>query len=127
MAGQGHHGSRDHGPSSRDGSRLALAAERSVGGSGSEATTSMARPVQAVPIAATNPPAPTPTPRAVSRLLQMRGMTPDEAANLTAFLYGLPTADLRWSLPQLNQLLFLRQMRQSGRFGRTDGGIDPRP
>jgi hypothetical protein len=54
-------------------------------------------------------------------------MTADEAANLTAFLYGLPTADLRWSLPQLNQLLFLRQMRQSGRFGRTDGGIDPRP
>jgi len=57
----------------------------------------------------------------------MRGMTPDEAANLTAFLYGLPTADLRWSLPQLNQLLFLRQMRQSGRFGHHDGGIDPQP
>jgi hypothetical protein len=57
----------------------------------------------------------------------MRGMTPDEAASLTAFLYGLPTADLRWSLSQLNQLLFLRQMRQSGRFGHTDGGIDPQP
>jgi hypothetical protein len=54
-------------------------------------------------------------------------MTPDEAASLTAFLYGLPTADLRWSLSQLNQLLFLRQMRQSGRFGHTDGGIDPHP
>jgi hypothetical protein len=57
----------------------------------------------------------------------MRGMTPDEAANLTAFLYGLPTADLRWSLPQLNQLLFLRQMRQSGRFDRDDGSIAPQP
>ena len=98
-----------------------------MGGSGSEPTTSTASPVQAVPIAATPSSAPIPTPRAVWRLLQMRGMTPDEAANLTAFLYGLPTADLRWSLPQLNQLLFLRQMRQSGRFGRTDGGIDPRP
>jgi hypothetical protein len=54
-------------------------------------------------------------------------MTPDEAANLTAFLHGLPTADLRWSLPQLNQLLFLRQMRQTGRFGPTDGGTKPQP
>jgi hypothetical protein len=54
----------------------------------------------------------------------MKGMTPDEAANLTAFLYGLPTADLHWTLPQLNQLLFLRQMRQTGRFGGTDGGHD---
>ena len=70
-------------------------------------------------------PSPTPSPRTVSRLLQMRGMSPDEAANLTAFLYGLPTADLRWSLPQLNQLLFLRQMRQSGRFGRDDGSVNP--
>lgn len=57
----------------------------------------------------------------------MKGMTPDEAANLTAFLYGLPTADLRWSLPQVNQLLFLRDMRQSGRFGRDDGGLDLEP
>jgi hypothetical protein len=57
----------------------------------------------------------------------MRGMTPDEAANLTAFLYGLPTADLRWSLPQLNTLLFLRQMRQNGRFGGGDGDVHPQP
>ena len=57
----------------------------------------------------------------------MKGMTPDEAANLTAFLHGLPTADLRWSLPQLNQLLFLRGLRQSGRFGGTDGGSDLQP
>lgn len=121
MAGQGQHGSPDRARSSRDGSRLVLAAERSAGGSGSVPTTSTATPIQA-PSAT-----PTPSPRAVWRLLQMRGMTPDEAANLTAYLYGLPTADLRWSLPQLNQLLFLRQMRQSGRFGRDDGSIDPQP
>jgi len=70
------------------------------------------------------PAAQTPSPRAVWRLLQMKGMTPDEAASLTAFLYGLPTADLRWTLPQLNQLLFLREMRQSGRFRGDDGGPD---
>jgi hypothetical protein len=35
---------------------------------------------------------------------------------LTAFLCGLPTADLRWSLHQINQLLFLQQLYQAGRF-----------
>ncbi len=114
MAVQGQQGSPDHAPSSRDGSRLGLGAELSAVGSGSEATITMANPAQ------TTSPAPTPSPRAVWRLLQMKGMTPDEAANLTAFLYGLPTADLRWTLKQVNQLLFLRQMRQSGRFGIED-------
>lgn len=117
MAGQERRGSRGHAQSSLEGSPLALAAERSAGGSGSAATTPTASPEPAT--------TPAPTPRAVWRLLQMRGMTPDEAANLTAFLYGLPTADLHWSLPQLNKLLFLRQMRQDGRFGNADG--DHRP
>jgi len=79
----------------------------------------------ASPAQAASPATPAaPSPRSVWRLLQMKGMTPDEAANLTAFLYGLPTADLRWTLPQLNQLLFLRQLRQTGRFTATDGGLD---
>lgn len=51
----------------------------------------------------------------------MKGMTPDEAASLTAFLYGLPISDLHWTLPQLNQLLFLRRLHQIGRFGGRDG------
>jgi hypothetical protein len=66
----------------------------------------------------------TPATRPVYRLLLMKGMTPAEAASLTAFICGLPTSDLHWSLKQLNQLLFLRRMRQTGRFGGTDG--DPR-
>ena len=77
------------------------------------------------PAQATSPATPpAPSPRSVWRLLQMKGLTPDEAANLTAFLYGLPTAHLHWTLPQLNQLLFLRQLRQTGRFGDIDGGLD---
>lgn len=51
----------------------------------------------------------------------MKGMTPAEAASLTAFICGLPTTDLHWSLKQVNQLLFLRRMQQTGRFGGTDG------
>ncbi|MDO8485759.1 MAG: hypothetical protein Q7S35_12535 [Candidatus Limnocylindrales bacterium] len=96
---------------------MALAAAASAGGPGSEVTTSTLSPEQ--PTAPT--PAPTPAPRAVWRLLQMKGMTPDEAASLTAFLYGLPTTDLRWTLPQLNQLLFLQRLHQIGRFGGDDG------
>jgi hypothetical protein len=51
----------------------------------------------------------------------MKGLTPTEAANMTAFICGLSTTDTRWSLKQVNQLLFLRTMQQAGRFGGTDG------
>ncbi len=121
MAGQAHHGSRDRGHSSRHDSPPALVAAGSAAGPGTDSTITMANPAQAA-----TPATPTaPSPRSVWRLLQMKGMSPDEAANLTAFLYGLPTADLHWTLPQLNKLLFLRQMRQTGRFGDTDGDTIP--
>ena len=119
MAGQEQRGSRDRERSSRAASPSALAAEVSEVAPGSEATTSTSS-MKPVP---TTSAATVPTPRAIWRLLQMKGMSPDEAANLTAFLYGLPTADLRWTITQLNQLLFLREMRQAGRFGRNDGTL----
>jgi hypothetical protein len=49
-------------------------------------------------------------------MLQLRGLTSDEASRLTAFLFGLPTTDLGWSLQQLNRLLFLRRLREGGAF-----------
>lgn len=65
-------------------------------------------------------------PRATFRLLQLKGLTPGEAASLTAFMCGLPTADLRWSLRQINQMLFLQRLHQLGRFGIGDGDrIEP--
>ena len=64
-----------------------------------------------------------PATRPVYRLLLMKGMSPAEAASLTAFICGLPTTDLHWSLKQLNQLLFLRRMQQTGRFGGKDGDL----
>jgi len=48
-------------------------------------------------------------------------MAPEEAANLTAYLAGIPVGEAHWTLKQINQLLFLRQMRQTGRFGDADG------
>jgi hypothetical protein len=43
-------------------------------------------------------------------------MAPDEAANLTAYMAGIPIGESHWTLRQVNQLLFLRQMQRTGRF-----------
>ena len=71
-------------------------------------------------------PAPTsshgdPATRATFRLLLLRGLAPDEAANLTAYLCGLPVHDARWTLGEINRLLFLRELSRSGRWGLDDG------
>ena len=61
------------------------------------------------------------TTRATYRRLLMKGMEPDEAANLTAFIAGIPVGEAHWTLKQINELLFLRRMAELGRFGRSDG------
>lgn len=62
-----------------------------------------------------------PVTRSTYRQLLMKGLAPDEAANLTAFLCGIPVADVHWSLRQVNQLLFLRELARKGRFESADG------
>jgi hypothetical protein len=64
--------------------------------------------------------------RSTYRLLMSRGLAPDEAANLTAFMCGIPIDDVRWSIRQVNQLLFLRELAKNGKFGPADGGR-PKP
>jgi hypothetical protein len=59
--------------------------------------------------------------RATYRMLIIRGLAPAEAANLTAFLCGIPVGDQGWSLPEVNRLLFLRELNRTGRFGEDDG------
>jgi hypothetical protein len=54
--------------------------------------------------------------RATYRNLIMRGLAPDEAANLTAYLAGIGVGGSHWTLKQINQLLFLRQMNRTGQF-----------
>ena len=54
--------------------------------------------------------------RPTYRTLMMRGLAPDEAANLTAYLAGIAVGDTHWTLRQINQLLFLRQMNRTGHF-----------
>ncbi len=54
--------------------------------------------------------------RATYRNLLIRGLEPDEAANLTAYLAGIQVGESHWTLSQINQLLFLREMNRTGHF-----------
>ncbi len=62
--------------------------------------------------------------RATHRLLMLRGLAADEAANVTAYLCGLPVVDRHWQMGEINRLLFLRELTRSGRFGARDGEAD---
>jgi hypothetical protein len=115
MAGQVQRGSRGHGRSSRRGSSSPQGVAVSAAGP-ALATTATSSTV-ATERSATPPQAP----RVAYRLLLMKGMSPAEAANLTAYACGLPTEDLNWSLKQVNQMLFLRAMHRAGRFDGIDG------
>jgi hypothetical protein len=113
MAGQARRGTRGQGRSSHDDSSWPVLAAASAAVSGS--------------VIATTTPEPTPetqrslATRSTYRHLLLKGMAPEEAANLTAYMAGIPVGEARWTLKQINQLLFLRQMQQTGRFGGTDG------
>jgi hypothetical protein len=50
----------------------------------------------------------------------MRGLAPDEAANLTAYLAGIAVGETRWTLREINELLFLREMRRTGQFAESE-------
>jgi hypothetical protein len=65
--------------------------------------------------ASSAPTAEVPT-RSTYRSLIIRGLEPDEAANLTAWLAGISVGESHWTLRQINQLLFLREMNRSGQF-----------
>jgi hypothetical protein len=66
-------------------------------------------------------PATSTTTRVTYRTLVLRGLAPDEAANLTAFLSGIPVTEHHWKLNEVNRLLFIRALARSGRFGERDG------
>ena len=66
-------------------------------------------------------PATKPETRATYRSLVLKGLAPEEAANLTAFLCGIQVGAAHWKLNVVNRLLFLRELHQTGRFGSDDG------
>ena len=52
----------------------------------------------------------------MARRLQISGLSLTEASNLTAHLAGLPPARTGWSLRQVEHLLFLRSIVETGRL-----------
>ncbi len=116
MAGQAQRGSRGHGRSSRRASSWPAEAA-SAGASGRTGTVAPVR-------AETLSPAKALATRSIYRSFLLKGLAPDEAADLTAFVCGIPVQDLHWWLRQVNQLLFLREMAHMGRFGGNDGRPD---
>ena len=49
--------------------------------------------------------------RATYRAFLARGLDAGEAANLTAFLHGLPSAGLQWTLPEIEAIVRRRMHR----------------
>jgi hypothetical protein len=73
----------------------------------------------------TSPSVSRPATRATYRTLLLKGLAPDEAANLTAFLCGIHVGTQHWKLAEVNRLLFLRELRDGGQFGGDDGESSP--
>ena len=62
--------------------------------------------------------------KATYRALLARGLEAGEAANLTAFLHGLPSAGFRWTLPEVEgivhrRLLYAAEQRAGAGAGGT--------
>ena len=70
-----------------------------------------------------NAPTTIPLTRTTYRNLLLRGLAPDEASNLTAYLCGIPVGTQHWRIGEVNRLLFLRALHDKGRFGPEDGAI----
>ena len=119
MAGQARRGTRGRGRTSHDGPSWPVIAAVSGGASGS-ATAITTEVSNTEPTPAPEPTRALPT-RATYRNLLLRGLAPDEAANLTAYLAGIQVGDAHWTLRQINQLLFLREMNRTGHFSEPPG------
>jgi hypothetical protein len=67
-----------------------------------------------------------PATRETYRALLLRGFSPGEAANLTAYLSGIEVGHGKpWRLADVDRLLFLRELCRTGRLG-SDDGLQPR-
>lgn len=59
--------------------------------------------------------------RTTYRQLLLRGLSPDEAADLTAFLAGFAIGGRPWKLVEVNRILFLGSLAERGGWGPDDG------
>lgn len=124
MAGQRRRSTRRQGPSRRD---VSIATSASTSASTSvgrdSVTLSVTSSATVSPVSHVSPGS-RPSPRITYRNLLRRGLGPDEAANLTAFLFGIPVGAHHWDVKEINRILFLRELTVAGRFGHHDGAMD---
>lgn len=62
--------------------------------------------------------------KATYRALLARGLEAGEAANLTAFLHGLPSTGLHWTLPEIEAIV---RRKIDHAAGLRDAGFDRHP
>jgi len=67
--------------------------------------------------------------QAAYRLLITSGLSGQDAAGLIGYVVGLPQSDSRWSLSQVNRLLFLRSLYSTGDWAEAEcrPASDPPP
>jgi len=58
--------------------------------------------------------------QAAYRLLITSGFTGVDAAGLISYVVGLPRCDSRWSLAQVNRMLFLRSLYTDTKCGEAE-------
>jgi hypothetical protein len=58
--------------------------------------------------------------RAAYRLLITNGFSGQDAASLIGYVVGLPPGKSRWSLAQVNRLLFLRALYSESDWGEAE-------
>jgi hypothetical protein len=58
--------------------------------------------------------------QAAYRLLITSGFTGADAAGLISYVVGLPRCDSRWSLAQINRMLFLRALYSESKWGEAE-------
>jgi hypothetical protein len=58
--------------------------------------------------------------QAAYRLLVTSGVSSLDAAGLIGYVLGLPACDSRWSLAQINRLLFLRSLYTESKWGEAE-------
>jgi hypothetical protein len=56
-------------------------------------------------------------PAVTYRLLASKGLRPDEAGNLTAYLHGLSPIESGWDVGEIDRLLFVRHLVVRGDIG----------
>jgi hypothetical protein len=63
--------------------------------------------------------------KATYRALLARGLETGEAANLTAFLHGLPSEGFHWTLPEIESVI-QRRVQHAAEIGAAEVAAEPR-